>query len=289
MENGINEVWRSIPDYPHYEISNYGLVKQADRFIKVGGRILEKKGKLIKLKGSVVDLYKNGVKETLSVNKIMKEVFSDLPDTFNRVPDLPGEEWREIEDWPGYFVSNLGRVKSVDREINYKDGKIVFRKGRLIAQFLDNKDKKKAYYKAELSKEGKSERKFVHRLVGKAFVPNPDPSRFNICNHLDENKLNNRADNIEWTDNTGNVQYSGKYCPNCRLLRENENNPVEMYRIEGRKKFVSLEKTFKNLEEAAKVTGYDIKEIIKCCLGRRRKIENFGFRLAENGSNDGNS
>ena len=47
----------------------------------------------------------------------------------------------------------------------------------------------------------------VHRLVAKAFVPNPDPTRFNIVDHIDCDNQNNCADNLRWTDLRGNLDH----------------------------------------------------------------------------------
>lgn len=271
MEGNLIEVWKPVPNYENiYEISNLGRIKQADKLVVVGKRVIEKKGKILKLRKGKITLWKDGIQENVSINRLVKEVF----DIIERVDDLPGEEWKEIEDWPGYYVSNLGRVKSVDREITYKDGRIFNRKGRLIAQFLDKKDEDKAYYKVELSNEGKAERKFVHRLVAKAFVSNPDPSKYNVVNHLDENKKNNKAENLEWTDHQGNIQYSGKYCLNSREHRENLNTPVEKYT----KKEGILE-TYSNLNDASEKTGLSLTEITECCLGFRKTTGGFGFRF----------
>lgn len=289
MDNKFeNEIWKPIPNFENiYEVSNYGRIKQADRLVVKGKKVLEKKGKILKKEGNIIELNKDGKIIKVSIYNLLKELFSISSLEANkkrtigeteRVEDLPGEEWREIEDWPGYFVSNIGRVKSIDREITDKSGKVIFRKGKLIAQFLDKKDKENAYFKVELSNGGRAERKFVHRLVGKAFVPNPDPSKYNVCNHLDENKKNNRADNIEWTDNTGNLQYSGKYCLNSRKHRENLNTPVEKYTKEKG----TLE-TFSNLKEASIKTGLDLKEITECCLDFRKTTGGYSFRFANVG------
>lgn len=48
----------------------------------------------------------------------------------------------------------------------------------------------------------------IHQLVAEAFVPNPDPARFTEVNHLDTNKQNNSASNLEWTDHSGNMKHA---------------------------------------------------------------------------------
>lgn len=48
----------------------------------------------------------------------------------------------------------------------------------------------------------------IHRLVAKTFIPNPDPEHFTDVNHIDGNKSNNRADNLEWCDRSYNLKHS---------------------------------------------------------------------------------
>lgn len=106
-----------------------------------------------------------------------------------RVFDLPGEEWRDIEGFTWYKVSNLGRVQCM----RYEDEK-AYHEERILAQ---NKDKK-GYMRCDLYSHGKKYSKRVNRLVAAAFVPNPDPEHFTEVNHLSEDKADNRAVNLKW-------------------------------------------------------------------------------------------
>lgn len=102
------------------------------------------------------------------------------------------EEWKSLDflGYPNYKVSNLGHVMSINYGI-----------------MSNNKINKGGYNIVKLYKDGKRKYHLVHRLVAMAFVDNPNPEKFNIVNHIDENKLNNRWDNLEWCDIAYNVTY----------------------------------------------------------------------------------
>lgn len=87
------------------------------------------------------------------------------------------EIWKEIEDYPGYEISNQGRVKS---------------KG-LIRSLSSNK---LGYKLIVLSKNGARKAFCVHRLVAKAFIPNPENKP--TVDHKDRNKANNWVENLRW-------------------------------------------------------------------------------------------
>lgn len=111
------------------------------------------------------------------------------------------EIWKDIKGFEGvYQVSSLGNVRSLPRIIDY--GTHTQRhKGRI----LKPQPNSKGYLRVQLRWEGKHEVKFVHRLVAEAFVPNPENKP--QVNHKDGNKQNNRADNLEWVDNSTNQRH----------------------------------------------------------------------------------
>ena len=105
--------------------------------------------------------------------------------------DLDGEEWRDVEGYDGdYKVSNFGRVKSLKR------GKVKILKPMLQGDYIY----------VYLCKDGKETSITIHRLVAKAFVPNPEGKP--EVNHIDGNKLNNCAENFEWTTHSENLRHA---------------------------------------------------------------------------------
>lgn len=102
------------------------------------------------------------------------------------------EVWKKIEGFSGYYISNIGRVRSIKR------GK---------EKILKAKINKYGYYEVALQTDDyKQKMKRVNRLVAEAFIPNP--SNLSEVNHKDENKLNNNVDNLEWLSHGDNSRYS---------------------------------------------------------------------------------
>lgn len=102
------------------------------------------------------------------------------------------EIWKDVVGYEGYYqVSNLGRVRSLDR---------IASNGRKIkGKILSTKANTPPYYpRVSLSVNGKMKLVQVHRLVAQAFVYNPDPEHKTQVGHKDESRTNNRADNLEW-------------------------------------------------------------------------------------------
>ena len=101
------------------------------------------------------------------------------------------EIWKNIAGYEGlYEVSSFGRVRSL------RFGK---------TKILKPGKNKKGYLRVSLCKNGKQKTFFVHRLVAQAFLENPQ--NLPQINHKDENKQNNRLENLEWCSCDYNNNY----------------------------------------------------------------------------------
>ena len=115
------------------------------------------------------------------------------------------EIWKPITGYEGkYEVSNQGKVKSLSRTTYCgRNNRTVRNVGERI---ISTKNISQGYKKTDLFKGNIRKQFFVHRLVAHVFVPNP--SKKPNVNHLDGNKLNNRAENLEWVTQKENVHHA---------------------------------------------------------------------------------
>lgn len=119
------------------------------------------------------------------------------------------EIWKDIPEYKGYYqASNLGRIKSLDREISrVRNGKQhrYFRPGRILSPTIEGC----GYYQVLITIKGIEHRhKKVHRLVASAFIENPLNKK--CVNHKDGNKGNNGLDNLEWVTHGENLVHAHK-------------------------------------------------------------------------------
>lgn len=95
--------------------------------------------------------------------------------------------WRDVKGYEGlYYVSNMGDVKN--------------KNGRAMKQ-----RKVKGYNMVNLTKNGVAKGETVSRLVAKAFIPNPHNKK--EVNHIDENKQNNKVENLQWVTPKENANH----------------------------------------------------------------------------------
>lgn len=107
------------------------------------------------------------------------------------------EIWKPVKSFEGiYAVSDLGRVKGVSRITS--DGK------KLREKLLTPSSGR--YPSVDLWKCGVSYNKLVSRLVAEAFIPNP--TNLPEVNHIDGNKQNNYASNLEWSTSSDNIRHA---------------------------------------------------------------------------------
>lgn len=120
------------------------------------------------------------------------------------------EEWRPVVGYEGlYEISNLGRVKSVERDVTYtrteKNGKTHQVKQHVKEHIVKQGRRIDGYADVPLSKQGVTTLHCVHRLIAEAWIPNPNHEGY--VNHKDLDKTNNDISNLEWMSNADNVTH----------------------------------------------------------------------------------
>ena len=115
-----------------------------------------------------------------------------------------------------YVVDQFGRVFGVDRTTTVLDNGRIYEKpiaGKQMKQSLHTK----GYKTVCLTQDGKSNTRFVHRLVAEAFIDNPD--NLPMVNHKDEDKTNNFVENLEWCTASYNRTYGKAVEKHAKTLR----------------------------------------------------------------------
>lgn len=121
-------------------------------------------------------------------------------------------------DFSSYEASVFGNVRSIDRDIKYKDGRVKRHKGVLLSPY---KNKVTGYMQICLHCDGRQYLFSVHELVMKVHRPNPNPEIYTDINHIDEDKTNNRLDNLEWTTHKENCNHGTSIERMAQRLRDN--------------------------------------------------------------------
>ena len=165
------------------------------------------------------------------------------------------EEWKAVAGFDGFYeVSNHGRIRSLPR-VSTTGRRL---KGKTIALISNKND---GYLRVNLrDSRGAHTTKTLHRVVAEAFVTNPKGKP--EVNHIDGNKRNNRAENLEWCTPKENQQHAlktGLRKPNC----SSTSKAVGMFRENG-----ELLRTFPSVAEAARTMQTSPNSIYNRCEGR---------------------
>lgn len=160
------------------------------------------------------------------------------------------EVWKEAKGYEAcYEVSNLGRVR--DKE------------GNILPQRVWGR-----YFVVDLKKPNRS--MFVHRIVAFAFV---DGYREGLeVNHIDENRFNNCAENLEWITHKQNCNHGTR----IQRIKEKQNMAVLQYTLDG--EFIA---EYASMHIAAEAIKAEAGHICDCCLGNRKWAYGYFWRYKD--------
>lgn len=147
------------------------------------------------------------------------------------------EVWKEIEGYEGaYEISNKGSVKNI-------------RTGKCLRLGYSNTSN---YPCVVLSLNGHKKCYAVHRLVAKAFVPNPN--NLPEINHINENREDNRAENLEWCSRLYNIRYGTGIRRRAENVRNDPRRSTQVIQRDMDGKEIRIYPSF---HEMHRQTGYD--------------------------------
>lgn len=167
------------------------------------------------------------------------------------------ENYKDVKDFEGkYQVSNFGQILSLSYG---RTGK---------PKLLKPQKTKDGYLRVGLSKNGKRKSFLVHRLVAETFIPNSN--NLIEVNHKDEDKTNNRTDNLEWCDRKYNMNYG-----TCieRIVKKTTNGKLSKTVLQFTKsgdfvrEWISAKECGRN--------GFILSCVIRCCQGKRKSHKGY--------------
>lgn len=170
------------------------------------------------------------------------------------------EIWKIIKGYENlYEVSNKGNVRSIKRKM-------------LLKPF----DNGLGYLRVWLYKKNKRELFYIHRLVAETFIPNPN--NLPEVNHINEDKTDNRVENLEYCDRMYNVNFgtrsrsASKSMKGVHINRKDLSKTV--YQID--KYTGEILNVYPSTMEVQRQYGYDADCISKCCIGKQKT--SYGYK-----------
>lgn len=178
------------------------------------------------------------------------------------------EVWKDIEGYEGmYQVSNLGRVKSLGNRSNHKD-EILLKQANVMG-----------YKVATLTKDSKGKMYKVHRLVATAFISNDDLENKIEVNHIDGDKFNNKASNLEWCTKSENAIHAFKL--GLRDSKKGIENILSIKIIQIDPLDNSVIAEYGSLREMERETGFNRGNVSRACKDETSSAYGWKWKYAE--------
>lgn len=276
------EIWKDIKDFENYEVSNFGRVRNKSNGQFPNGYIMGNGYKYIMLKKDdhtkkMIGLHRlvasNFVNNPDSKKKVMhvdgnklnngfdnlkwvfRNEFEKKPKKEKQVIDKSKfiikedinneliEEWKAINEYENYEISNFGRIKNINN-------------GKILKQVIVA-----GYYTVGLTKKKQRKTLQIHSLVAKSFL-DKNKNDNKIIDHKDNNKLNNRIDNLRLITQSENINsFNANY-------KKTKFKKILQYDMGG-----NLIREWNSVTEIEKNNfGYNVQTIRQCCCQNKNSL-----------------
>jgi hypothetical protein len=198
------------------------------------------------------------------------------------------EAWKDIKGFEGlYQISNLGRVKSLKRNITFKDGRVCNKEEKIIKNRLSM-----GYFFVCLCKNSKSYPKKIHRLVAEAFIPNSENKP--CIDHINGIRTDNRIENLRWVTYSENnmspiYREKRKGLMKGHVFSKEHNNKISKANTNGKmsKQVVQIDlhgnviKTWKSQAQVQRDTGFRQNKISLCCNHKKHRAYGYKWKFVD--------
>ena len=180
------------------------------------------------------------------------------------------EIWKDVPNYEGYYqVSNLGRIKAINRVVNIKETKTMCLREHIMKQRKTNK----GYMVVRLSKDGIAKNMFVHVAVLTSFSKRPQG--MSQINHKDEDKANNNLTNLEFCTPSYNQNYGrcSKNKSDATINDKRKSKAIIQISLDG-----SEINCFPSLREVERILGFQHGHIREACNGKLHTAYGYKWR-----------
>lgn len=187
------------------------------------------------------------------------------------------EIWKDVVGYEQYYqVSNLGRIRSKDREVRNNKGKCI-----KAARILKPQQNNNGYLYFQIKLSGRMVKLYIHRMVASAFIPNTNNKP--QVNHIDNNPQNNCVNNLEWVTPKENVHHAmkqGRFDKSFSMTLEKfaESRMLKQRPVIGINVKTGEIVEFETVNEAGRHFNNRAGDICKCCQGERQTAQGYKWK-----------